>query len=86
MPILSIFIVGLVFKNIDARAGIGAVIFGVMLYASLTFEFSPFYSSWHYIHLMPVTLAACITFALVSNRFVFGNTIQFAKGDEIETA
>ncbi|MBB1438866.1 SLC5 family protein [Shewanella sp. SG41-4] len=85
MPILSIFIVGLVFKNIDARAGIGAVIFGVILYASLTFEFSPFYSSWHYIHLMPVTLAACITFALVTNRLVFGNTIQFAKGDEIET-
>ncbi|AZG71457.1 SLC5 family protein [Shewanella livingstonensis] len=85
MPILSIFIVGLVFKNIDARAGIGAVIFGVMLYASLTFEFSPFYSSWHYIHLMPVTLAACVTFALVTNRFVFGNTIQFASGDEIKT-
>ncbi|MGI2171606.1 SLC5 family protein [Shewanella sp. MF05960] len=86
MPILSIFIVGLVFKNIDARAGIGAVIFGVLLYASLTFEFSPFYSSWHYIHLMPVTLAACVSFALLANRFVFGKKIQFASRDDIEVA
>lgn len=86
MPILSIFIVGLMFKNIDARAGIGAVIFGVLLYASLTFEFSPFYSSWHYIHLMPVTLAACVSFALLANRFVFGKKIQFASGDDIEVA
>ena len=86
MPILSIFIVGLMFKNIDARAGIGAVIFGVLLYASLTFEFSPFYSSWHYIHLMPVTLAACVSFALLANRFVFGKKIQFASGDDLEVA
>ncbi|GGQ25549.1 SLC5 family protein [Shewanella litoralis] len=86
MPILSIFIVGLMFKNIDARAGIGAVIFGVLLYASLTFEFSPFYSSWHYIHLMPVTLAACVSFALLANRFVFGKKIQFASRDDIEVA
>jgi SSS family solute:Na+ symporter len=86
MPILSIFIVGLVFKNIDARAGIGAVIFGVLLYASLTFEFSPFYSSWHYIHLMPVTLAACVSFALLTNRFVFGKKIQFASRDDLEVA
>ncbi|GGP48402.1 solute:sodium symporter family transporter [Shewanella algicola] len=86
MPILSIFIVGLMFKNIDARAGIGAVIFGVLLYASLTFEFSPFYSSWHYIHLMPVTLAACVSFALLANKFVFGNAIQFASSNDIEIA
>lgn len=86
MPILSIFIVGLIFKNVDARAGIGAVIFGVLLYASLTFEFSPFYSTWHYIHLMPVTLAACVSFALLANRFVFGNKIQFASGGDLETA
>jgi len=86
MPILSIFIVGLIFKNIDARAGIGAVIFGVLLYASLTFKFSPFYSSWHYIHLMPITLAACVSFALLANRFVFGKKIQFASRDDIEVA
>ncbi|WP_076540564.1 SLC5 family protein [Shewanella sp. UCD-KL21] len=78
MPILSIFIVGLVFKNVDARAGIGAVIFGVLLYASLTFEFSPLFSSWHYIHLMPITLIACISFALLANRFIFKNSVSFS--------
>lgn len=78
MPILSIFVVGLVFKNVDARAGIGAVIFGVLLYASLTFEFSPVYSSWHYIHLMPITLFSCISFALLTNRFIFKNTATLA--------
>ncbi|GGB65354.1 SLC5 family protein [Shewanella inventionis] len=83
MPILSIFIVGLLFKNIDARAGIAAVIMGVLLYASMTFEFSPFFVTLHYIHLMPVTLIACIGFALFTNRFVFKKTASFArKGDE----
>jgi SSS family solute:Na+ symporter len=62
MPILSIFVVGLLFTNVDARAAIAAVIFGVLLYGSLTFSFSPFYSSWHYIHLMPITLFSCVAF------------------------
>ncbi|MDP5029745.1 MAG: SLC5 family protein [Paraglaciecola sp.] len=80
MPILSIFVVGLVFKDVDARAGIAAVIFGVLMYGSLTFEFSPLHSSWHYIHLMPVTLISCISFALFINRFVFGQRAKFAWG------
>ncbi|WOT05037.1 SLC5 family protein [Shewanella youngdeokensis] len=79
MPILSIFIVGLLFKNVDARSGIGAVIFGVLMYASLTFEFSPLHSSWHYIHLMPITLVACISFSLLTNRFIFKNTASFNR-------
>lgn len=82
MPILSIFVVGLVFKDVDARAGIAAVIFGVLMYGSLTFDFSPIYSSWHYIHLMPITLAACISFALFVNRFVLGQRAKFAWGSD----
>jgi len=78
MPILSIFVVGLLFKNVDARAGIGAVLFGVGLYASLTFEFSPIQSSWHYIHLMPVTLFSCIAFALLVNQFLLGNKAELS--------
>ena len=78
MPILSIFVVGLLFKNVDARAGIGAVLFGVGLYASLTFEFSPIHSSWHYIHLMPVTLFSCIAFALLVNQFLLGNKAELS--------
>jgi SSS family solute:Na+ symporter len=78
MPILSIFVVGLLFTNVDARAAIAAVIFGVLLYGSLTFSFSPFYTTVHYIHLMPVTLFSCVAFALLLNKFVFGQQTRWA--------
>lgn len=78
MPILSIFIVGLLFTNVDARAAIAAVIFGVLLYGSLTFSFSPFYTTVHYIHLMPVTLFSCVAFALLLNKFVYGQQTRWA--------
>jgi SSS family solute:Na+ symporter len=68
MPILSAFIVGLMFRNVDARAVMGAVVFGTLLYAGFTFVWTP----THYIHLMVVTLAACVVFALGVNRLVFG--------------
>lgn len=68
MPILSAFIVGLMFRNVDARAVMGAVVFGTLLYAGFTFVWTPI----HYIHLMVVTLGACIAFALGVNRLVFG--------------
>jgi len=78
MPILSIFVVGLLFKNVDARAAIIAVIFGVFLYGGMTFSFSPFFVSWHYIHLMPITLFSCIAVALLMNKFVFKQHTQWA--------
>ena len=68
MPILSAFIVGLMFRNVDARAVMGAVVFGTLLYAVFTFVWTP----THYIHLMVVTLGACVAFALGVNRLVFG--------------
>ncbi len=68
MPILSAFIVGLVFRDVDARAVMLAVIFGTGLYAFFTFVWTPV----HYIHLMLVTLVACISFALGVNALVFG--------------
>jgi len=68
MPILSAFIVGLLFKNVDARAVMGAVVFGTLLYAGFTFLWTPA----HYIHLMVVTLFACVAFALGVNRVAFG--------------
>jgi SSS family solute:Na+ symporter len=82
MPILSIFVVGLLFKDVDARAGIVAVIFGVLMYGSLTFDFSPLKSSWHYIHLMPVTLISCISVALLLNKFAFGGKAKLAWGSD----
>jgi len=68
MPILSVFIVGLLFTDVDARAMMAALLFGVGLYAVFTFLWTPV----HYIHLMLVTLLACIALALVLNRLVFG--------------
>ena len=70
MPILSCFIVGLVFKNVHYLAAIFAVVLGVALYASLSFWIQPF--GLHYIHLMFITLWSCVLGALVINKFVFG--------------
>jgi len=68
MPILSAFIVGLLFKQVDARAAIAAVVLGVLEYAIFTFLWTP----THYIHLMFITLITCVGAALLINRFVFG--------------
>ena len=68
MPILSAFITGLVFKGVKAEAVMAALAFGVALYAVFTFAWTPV----HYIHLMLVTLIACIAVALGLNRLMGG--------------
>lgn len=73
MPILSAFVVGLLFRNVHSNAAILAVIFGVGLYAFFTWVWMPI----HYIHMMLFTLIACIAFALTLNRVVFGNKAEF---------
>lgn len=70
MPILTAFIVGLLFKNVEAKAMIAAVIFGICLYGVFKFQWAPF--GLHYIHLMFITLLSSITVALVINFIVFG--------------
>jgi SSS family solute:Na+ symporter len=89
MPILSIFIVGLLFRGVHANAGIAAVFFGVLLYGSLSFEFSPFHAPFglHYIHLMFITLISCVSFALFVNRVVFKNkaSLVFTKEPSLAT-
>lgn len=67
MPILSAFILGLAFSNVDARAAMAALIFGTGLYAFFTFVWTPI----HYIHLMVITLFLCIGFGLAVNALVF---------------
>ena len=73
MPILSVFILGLVFKNVNAKIGIFSVVFGVIMYASLTFEASPLFvqDQLHFIHLMFITLLTCISLALMLNWVFF---------------
>jgi SSS family solute:Na+ symporter len=83
MPILSAFLTGLVFRNVDARAVIISVILGTGLYAFFTFLWTPL----HYIHLMLITLCFCVATALLLNRFLFGQkaALSFAQDDPIDS-
>lgn len=72
MPILSAFIVGLAFRNVDARAAILGVISGVAFYANFIFNWQPF----HEIHGMALTLLLCVTIALAANRLIFGKNAE----------
>ena len=89
MPILSAFIVGLLFADVAAMAAISGVVFGVLLYAFFTFVYAPF--GLHYIHLMLVTLILTVGFALTVNRVIFGRRARFtgfraAFSGPVETA
>jgi SSS family solute:Na+ symporter len=73
MPVLSVFIVGLLFRNVDPRAAIAGLIFGVALYAVFSFVWAPL----HYIHMMFITLWTTVAFSLSLNRWVFGKHAEF---------
>jgi SSS family solute:Na+ symporter len=73
MPILACFAVGLLFKNVDYRAAIAAVIFGVLIYACFIWLWMPL----HYIHMMFFTFFICVGLALTINRLVLGNRAEF---------
>ncbi|MER2490775.1 SLC5 family protein [Catenovulum sediminis] len=70
MPILSTFIVGLLFKNVDSKAAIIAVVSGTLLYAAFVFGVND--KPFHYIHMMFITLIFSVTISLFVNRFVYG--------------
>lgn len=72
MPILSAFIVCLVFRDVKAGAAMIGVVTGVAFYAYFSMIWQPF----HYIHGMAITLVLSIVTALVSNKLVFGQTAQ----------
>jgi SSS family solute:Na+ symporter len=73
MPVLSVFIVGLLFRNVDPRAAIAGLVFGVALYAVFSFAWTPL----HYIHMMFITLWTTVAFSLSLNRWVFGKRAEF---------
>jgi solute:Na+ symporter, SSS family len=91
MPILSAFIAGLLFRNVDARAAIAGLLFGLTSYAIHNFIlYKPnalwadktFYQhiglDWlHYIDVMLVVLVASVIVALSVNKLVFGNHAVF---------
>jgi SSS family solute:Na+ symporter len=99
MPILSAFIVGLLFRGVDARAAIAGLVFGVAAYAFHTFIlYEPgaifadetFYQhvglgGLHYIDIMLFVLIGCVGVALGVNRLVFGNRASFVGWRGITT-
>jgi SSS family solute:Na+ symporter len=87
MPILSAFIIGLLFRNVDARAVIATIVFGSCAYALLSFGWPAWHARhpdfpapWHFLHSMFVTVWLCIGFALALNRFGFGRRAGFELG------
>ena len=76
MPILSAFIVGLLFDDVDSRAAIAAVVIGVLLYGFFSFVWNPL----HYIHMMFFTLLACVAIAVGISKSVFGTSPKLVFG------
>lgn len=97
MPILSAFIAGLMFRNVDARAAVVGVVWGFALYTCLTVGELPLKAmgllpGWfHFIDGMLLTLVTSVIAALTANRFLFGlraEYIGFAaiRGQELAKA
>jgi SSS family solute:Na+ symporter len=79
MPILSAFVVGLLFTGVESRAAIVGVLWGFVLYATYTFVWQPAgMVTLHYIDFMVVTLVTSVIAALAVNRFVLGGRVRFA--------
>lgn len=91
MPVLSAFIAGLMFANVDARAAVIGLLYGVAIYALHTFilyvpgrlyDGETFYQhiglgGLHYIDVMLMVLITSVGVALASNRLVFGNVARY---------
>ena len=84
MPILACFAVGLLFRNVDYRAAIAAVIIGVLMYAGFIWLWMPL----HYIHMMFFTFFTCVAMALLINRFGLGKKAEFIglQKDQLQRA
>jgi SSS family solute:Na+ symporter len=87
MPILAAFIIGLLFRNVDARAVVATILFGSGFYALFAFAWPALHAShptlpapWHFLHSMALTVWVCIGFALFLNRGVFGRRAEFELG------
>ena len=80
MPILSAFVAGLLFRNVDARAAVSGVVWGFLFYAFFSAVLQPqgYTPAWfHYIDAMVVTLFSSVLVSLTVNRFVFGNRAEY---------
>lgn len=91
MPVLSAFAAALLFRNMDARAAVTGLVYGVAAYALHTFYLYTDQAQWggttfyrylgldwlHYIDVMVFVLFSSIAVSLITNRAVFGNRAQF---------
>ena len=90
MPILSAFAAALLFRNMDARAAVSGLAYGVAIYAFHTFYLYTDRDIWggktfyrhigldwlHYIDVMVFVLFSSILVSLLVNRIVFGHTAR----------
>ena len=77
MPILSAFVVGLLFRGVVAAAAIGGVVWGVALYGLFSFQLEPAgIIAMHYIDFMVITLLTSIGAALTVN-LLMGHKASF---------
>jgi SSS family solute:Na+ symporter len=100
MPILSAFAAALLFRNMDARAAVAGLVYGVSIYAFHTFFLYTDRAIWggttyyrhlgldwlHYIDVMVFVLFSSIAVSLFTNRFVFGNRASFIGFGRAQTA
>jgi len=91
MPILSAFIAGLLFRNMDARAAVAGLVYGFIAYAfhnfvlykpGIIYSGETYYQHiglpWlHYIDVMLIVLVTSVLVALAVNRFIIGNRAVF---------
>jgi len=78
MPILSAFIVGLLFRNVGAWAAIFGVAWGFGVYALYTFVWQPSgLITLHYIHFMVIVLVSSVIAALVFNRVALSRRAEY---------
>ena len=78
MPVLSAFVVGLLFRGVAPGAAIAGVLWGFLFYATYTFWWHPAQLvTLHYIHFMVIVLGTSVGAALAFNRWVLGRSSQF---------
>lgn len=78
MPILSAFVVGLLFRKVGSAAAVAGVCWGVAVYAAFTFWWQPAgLITLHYIHFMVIVLASSVLAAMLWNRFALGNHAEW---------
>jgi solute:Na+ symporter, SSS family len=78
MPVLSAFVVGLLFQGVKPGAAIAGVLWGFLFYAAYTFWWQPAGTiTLHYIHFMVIVLFSSILAALLFNRWVLRGHAKF---------